>query len=413
VDALQPAELSLGRGARLSIVPEAGSNAGEMARALFQLFANQGYYQLLDWANLGQTINERQFQNMSFVENRGGGRIKGVDAFIYLQAEGLSGSTSDSSSYTDNGNTFTSYNTKMTANYIANYRAVLTSFSQIAGGRCIELSDSHSVFSSDGYPAAPDPYPMIQKMRNKAAKQNFSSLHPSVLKIRRVIGGTKSPSAKEAVRLANAGLWREATASAERGVQEMPADPEARYILAVIYQGTGRYAGADLLLIVSITKNRITQTRESVSAYGMTENIVRSRSDAGITVKALEVESGRIVAQRQLVKRTDNRRALDACAAEMKSALSKIPFGNLSASRNEEVPRHKVLIKPVNKNSKVSISSLTATRLSPQMWRKASAKSPCAVLQVLSNPRALRGWRRANLPARSICGISCSNHCAP
>ncbi len=176
MDALQPAELSLGRGARLSIVPEAGSNAGEMARALFQLFANQGYYQLLDWANLGQTINERQFQNMSFVENRGGGRIKGVDAFIYLQAEGLSGSTSDSSSYTDNGNTFTSYNTKMTANYIANYRAVLTSFSQIAGGRCIELSDSQSVFSSDGYPAAPDPYPMIQKMRNKAAKQNFSSL---------------------------------------------------------------------------------------------------------------------------------------------------------------------------------------------------------------------------------------------
>lgn len=110
----------------------------------------------------------------------------------------------------------------------------------------------------------------------------------------------------------------------------------------------GRLAGADLLLVVSITKNRITQTRESVSAYGMTENIVRSRSDAGITVKALEVESGRIVAQRQFVKRADNRRALDACAAEMKSALSKIPFGNLSASRNEEVPRHKVLIKPTS-----------------------------------------------------------------
>jgi len=248
VDAPQPAELSLGRGARVSIVPEAGSDAGEMAHALFQLFANQGYYQLVDRANLGQTIDERKFQRMSFVENRGGGRIKGVDAFIYLQAEGLSGSTSDSSSYTYNGNTFTSYNTKTTANYIANYRAVLTSSSQIAGGRRIELSDSQSAFSSDGYPAAPDPYPMIQKMRNKAAEQIFSSLHPSVLKIRRVIGGTKSPAAKEAVRLANAGLWREATASAERGVQEMPADPEARYILAVIYQGTGRYADAEGVL---------------------------------------------------------------------------------------------------------------------------------------------------------------------
>lgn len=109
----------------------------------------------------------------------------------------------------------------------------------------------------------------------------------------------------------------------------------------------GRLAGADLLLVVSVTKNRITQTRESVSAYGMTENTVRSRSDAGITVKALEVESGRIIAQRQFVKRTDNRRALDACASEMKTGLSKIRFAEL-ASQNEEIPRHKVLIKPTS-----------------------------------------------------------------
>jgi len=109
----------------------------------------------------------------------------------------------------------------------------------------------------------------------------------------------------------------------------------------------GRLAGADLLLIVSITKNRITQTRDSVTAYGMTENIVRSRSDAGITVKALEVESGRIVAQRQFVKRADNRRALDACAGEMKTALSSIPFGSLVADTGE-LPRHKVLVKPTS-----------------------------------------------------------------
>lgn len=114
----------------------------------------------------------------------------------------------------------------------------------------------------------------------------------------------------------------------------------------------GRLAGANLLLVVSITKNRITQTRESVSAYGMTENIVRSRSDAGITVKALEVESGRIIAQRQFVKRTDNRRALDACAAEMKTGLSTIRFAEL-ASQNEEVPRHKVLIKPTSGGTEI------------------------------------------------------------
>jgi len=51
---------------------------------------------------------------------------------------------------------------------------------------------------------------LIQGMRNKAAGQIFQSLHPSVLIILRSIGGTKSQSAKEAVRLANAGLWREA-----------------------------------------------------------------------------------------------------------------------------------------------------------------------------------------------------------
>ncbi len=258
IDAPQPAELSLGRNARVSIVPEAGSDAGELAHSLYQLFSGQGYYQLVDRANLGDAINERNFQRMSFVENRTSGRIKGVDAFIYLQAEGLSGSESDSSSYTNkDGETFRSYTTKTIANYIANYRAVMTSSSQIAGGRRIELSDTSTNFSTDGYPAAPDPYPMIAKMRNKAAAQIFETLHPSVLKIRRSIGGTKSVSAKQAVRLANAGLWLEAVTAAEQGVQELPADPEARYILAIVYQGTGRYADADKTLkqLVGMSSN--------------------------------------------------------------------------------------------------------------------------------------------------------------
>jgi hypothetical protein len=107
----------------------------------------------------------------------------------------------------------------------------------------------------------------------------------------------------------------------------------------------GRLAGADILLVVSITKNRITQTRESNTAYGITENIVRSHSDAAIAVKALEVESGRILAQRQFAKRNSgNRRALDECAAQMESALPSISFGELA--KDDEVPRHKVVIKP-------------------------------------------------------------------
>jgi hypothetical protein len=107
----------------------------------------------------------------------------------------------------------------------------------------------------------------------------------------------------------------------------------------------GRLVGADVLLVVSITKNRITQTRESITAYGMTENIVRSQSDAAIAVKALEVESGRILAQRQFSKRNNgNRRALDECAAKMESTLESLTFDDLA--KDAALPRHKVVIKP-------------------------------------------------------------------
>jgi len=107
----------------------------------------------------------------------------------------------------------------------------------------------------------------------------------------------------------------------------------------------GRLAGADILLVVSIAKNRITQSRESVSAYGMTENTVHTHSDAAIAVKALEVESGRILAQRQFVKRnSDNRRALDECAAQMESHLETLAFDDLA--KDTGLPRHKVVIKP-------------------------------------------------------------------
>lgn len=109
----------------------------------------------------------------------------------------------------------------------------------------------------------------------------------------------------------------------------------------------GRLVGADILLVVSITKNRITQTRESISAYGMTENIVRSQSDAAIAVKALEVESGRILAQKQFAKRNNgNRRALDECAAKMESTLESLTFDELA--KDTALPRHKVVIKPTS-----------------------------------------------------------------
>jgi hypothetical protein len=115
----------------------------------------------------------------------------------------------------------------------------------------------------------------------------------------------------------------------------------------------GRLAGADILLVVGILKNRVSQQRESVSAYGITENIVRSRSEAALSVKALEVETGRVLAQHSFTKRnSDNRRALDDCATEMEAFLPKLAFTDLAKS--SELPRHKVVIKPTREGADLS-----------------------------------------------------------
>lgn len=178
---------------------------------------------------------------------------------------------------------------------------------------------------------------------------NLEARDPSLAVITEDLSGETDSGGLEMVEsLAEAGVMESSGVSllSRRHLEKVLAEQGLAYNNVVNDRARlGRLAGADLLLVVSITKNRITQTRESVSAYGMTENIVRSRSDAGITIKALEVESGRILVQRQFSNRADTRRALDACAAEMKASLSKIRFGGL-ASKSEDLPRHKVLIKP-------------------------------------------------------------------
>ena len=178
---------------------------------------------------------------------------------------------------------------------------------------------------------------------------NLEARDPSLAVITEDLSGETDSGGLEMVEsLAEAGVMESSGVSllSRRHLEKVLAEQGLAYNNVVNDRARlGRLAGADLLLVVSITKNRITQTRESVSAYGMTENIVRSRSDAGITIKALEVESGRILVQRQFSNRADTRRALDACAAEMKASLSKIRFSGL-ALKSEDLPRHKVLIKP-------------------------------------------------------------------
>ncbi len=193
-----------------------------------------------------------------------------------------------------------------------------------------------------------------------AAFATIATLHaqdPSLAVITEDLSGETGDGGIEMVEsLAESGISRAPGVSliSRRHLEKLLAEQGLAYNNIVNDRARlGRLVGADVLLVVSITKNRITQTRESVTAYGMTENIVRSHSDAAISVKALEVESGRILAQRQFAKRnTGNRRALDECAAKMESTLESLTFDELA--KDTTLPRHKVVIKPTNGDADIN-----------------------------------------------------------
>jgi hypothetical protein len=106
----------------------------------------------------------------------------------------------------------------------------------------------------------------------------------------------------------------------------------------------GRLAGADILLVVGVTRNKISQARQTNSAYGITETKIVSWSEAALSVKAIGVENGQILLQRQISRHTENRKALDACAQELKTTVARLPFPTLAVK--QVLPRHKVLVKP-------------------------------------------------------------------
>ena len=171
-----PARFSIERGSRIAIVPEDGNDSLELCHKLYELFAQAGYYELVDRAELSRTMEERQFQSMSFVEARPSDNIRGVDAFIYLRAEAAAGPTGPSDFLES---IFSPYNSKILAKYVAVYRMILTGNSRIAAARQIELSDTKGSFSLSGdAPPVELAEPMVQKLREEAAYQIFESLHP-------------------------------------------------------------------------------------------------------------------------------------------------------------------------------------------------------------------------------------------
>jgi len=157
-------------GTRVTIIPENGEDCFELSHKLYELFASRGYYKLIDRANLGDNLQERTFQNMSFVEKRPVDNIAGVDAFLYLQAECNS---SQSQSLDTISSLLSSSAMENNAEYVAIYRMVLVSNGQIVAARQIRLADREG-FIVYGTPIQP----LIQKLRNNAAMQIFESLHP-------------------------------------------------------------------------------------------------------------------------------------------------------------------------------------------------------------------------------------------
>ena len=162
-------------GTRVTIIPESGEDCVELSHKLYELFAARGYYQLVDRHNLGQTMQERAFQQMSFVEQRPAGDIRGVDAFLYLQAECRDEPAQNNGLVPALLGASTS---SVVPTYVAIYRMVIVSDGRIVAARQLRISDNGEwlnptslLFGSGNHDAA-------QKLREEAARQIFASLHP-------------------------------------------------------------------------------------------------------------------------------------------------------------------------------------------------------------------------------------------
>lgn len=109
----------------------------------------------------------------------------------------------------------------------------------------------------------------------------------------------------------------------------------------------GRLLGVEVLVILSITKATTSRYSTTNSAFGITETIVHTNSDAAVAVKALEVESGRILTQFQLSESNKgNGRALEDCILKLESNLKKMSFDKMSKDLRLAV--HKLTVKPTS-----------------------------------------------------------------
>ena len=162
-------------GTRVTIIPENGEDCVELSHKLYELFAARGYYQLVDRQNLGQTLQERSFQQMSFVEQRPVGDIHGVDAFLYLQAECVEEQSQNNGLVPALLGASTS---TVVPTYVAIYRMVIVSDGRIVAARQLRISDDGELIDPATLLFGTGSRNVAQKLRERAAQQIFASLHP-------------------------------------------------------------------------------------------------------------------------------------------------------------------------------------------------------------------------------------------
>jgi hypothetical protein len=167
--------VDLGRKSSIAFIAEQGGDVQALVQELLELFAARGYYELVDRSNLQGTMQERRFQQMSFVEGRDSDRIGGADVLVYVQADAHADQVAPSDFL---GSVLAPYAFKTVVNYAASFRAIRTSSGEIVAARRLDLSEKKDSFSASSFNTGADSAPMVSRLRDQAAAQIFQSLHP-------------------------------------------------------------------------------------------------------------------------------------------------------------------------------------------------------------------------------------------
>jgi hypothetical protein len=167
--------VDLGRGQRVAILAEQGGDVQALVQELYELFAARGYYQLVDRSNLQDIMQERRFQQMTFVDGRPPGAIGGADVMIYVQADAQSGQAAPDSFI---GSVLSPYASETVVDYVASFRAIRPGSGEIVAARRLDLSDKKGSFTTSSFNPGVNPTPLLSSLRQQAASQIFHALHP-------------------------------------------------------------------------------------------------------------------------------------------------------------------------------------------------------------------------------------------